>query len=133
MNYLNANWTKKLGPKAPEFEEALGNMMEMLDEILDVRFNDEHGSFGSWQKPLIKLEFGSKYCRIVRYGNPDAVSSSGMRASSQQMCSGFIGLDGSLYMCASWKKPALNGARGNIFDADFGFSAFNDMGTVRYK
>lgn len=118
MNYLNKNWTTKLGNKAEAFDAQLEAMMDGVDDVLNLRFGDDGQPFGLWQKPEVTLKFGSKYCKIVHSGGSVA---------------GFLTQDGDVLMAAGWNAPALNGARSNIFDSDAGVSGFNDMGTVRYK
>ena len=129
MRHLITNWTEKLGAKADAYEDALDGTMDGLDDILNARYGEEGQPFGAWQRPAIVLKFGSKYCRIEHY-NVDRKTGTLDKYGS---VAGFLDLDGNILMAASFRKPALNGPRGSIFDPDFGMSAFNDMGTVRYK
>lgn len=63
----------------------------------------------------IEFEFGAKYIRVV--------SNNGRGSRS---CSGFVCCDrkhkqfqfGDLLKCASWKAPAMNKARGSVFDLE---------------
>ena len=136
MTILNKNWTKKQGSMAPEFEDALENMLTAVEDVMDTRYGENGQPFGDWLRPDISFTFGSKFIKIVHNKHTDRyydhTGYTGERTPSTHVA-GFIGLDGSIYMPAGWKKPALNGARGNIFAPDCGLSAFNDMGSVRYK
>jgi hypothetical protein len=99
-----------------------------LDELLDERYGDDGQPFGAWQKPEVTLKFGSKYCKILH-------ANRGMPKSGYtgRHVAGFLDLDGNILMAAGYNAPCLNGSRGNIFDEDFGKSAYGDMGRVRYK
>lgn len=58
--------------------------------------------------PVISFEIGRSYARIIK--NDECGGRS---------CYGFVDLsNGNLLKSASWKGPAKNFARGNIFDAD---------------
>lgn len=128
MITLSKNWTTKLGTKAGAYEDALEGMLDGLDDILNARYGDEGQPFGAWQRPTVVLKYGSKYCRIENYDtNRDGT------LNEHGSVAGFLDIDGNILMAASFRKPALNGPRGSIFDPDFGMSAFSDMGRVRYK
>jgi hypothetical protein len=145
MTTLNANWTKKLGEDAPKFEFSLEKMFHGIEKLMDSRYfrteseakaAPETGKrFGAWQRPDLSIEPGSKYLKIVAKDSPKRRADHGITPSNYLSAHvvGFIGLGGEIYMPASWRKPALNGARGNIFDSDNGVSAWNDMGRVNYK
>lgn len=129
MRHLTAKWTEKLGDRANAYEDALEGAIDGMDDILNARYGDDGQTFGAWQRPNVVLKFGSKYCRIEHYDTDRRTGALEKHGS----VAGFLDLDGNILMAASFRKPALNGPRGNIFDPDFGMSAFNDMGTVRYK
>ena len=131
---LSKNWFKKVEAryddesKAWEFDQRVGGMLDMMDELLDERFGDDGQPFGAWQKPEITLKFGSKYCKILH-------ANRGMKAGEYtgRHVIGFLDLDGNVLLAASYNAPCLNGARSNIFDEDFGKTGFNSGGRVRYK
>ena len=132
---LSKNWFKKITEryddesKAWEFDQRVGGMLDMLDELLNERYGDDGQPFGAWQKPEITLKFGSKYCKMLHAnrGGSNTTEYTGRHVA------GFLDLDGNILMAASYNAPCLNGARSNIFDEDFGKTGFGDMGRVRYK
>lgn len=125
MKHLNQKWTQKLGDTAAGFDEALDRLSDALDDMLELRYGSG-GPFETLPKPKIELEFGQKYCRIVLSEVKGGIE-------RHRSVSGFFTLNGDILMAASYNKPTLNGARGNIFDSDSGIGAFSDTGRVKYK
>lgn len=89
---------------------------ELLPELAEI-FVDHYKATGFNNGYQIEFEHGSKYIRIVCING------------NQRHCAGFVCAKdsttktgsfkaGDLLKCATWKAPALNFARGNIFDLE---------------
>lgn len=102
---------------SPEFNAKLDALMVAVN----AKLADYNGkNFPNLPCPIVSADPGFRYVKLVREDSSKSVY-------------GFVDkVDGAIYMAAGWKKPALNGARGNINDADFGFSACGPYGVV-YK
>jgi hypothetical protein len=69
------------------------------------------------EPPHIWAEFGKKYVRIVH------------ATDAQRSVHTFVNMiNGDILKSGSWKAPAPNGVRGNIFEDDFGASVVNEYG-----
>ena len=67
----------------------------------------------------ISADIGNKYARVVKN------DANGQSRSVHT----FVNLDnGDILKSGSWKAPAPNGARGNIFETDLGESVVNEHG-----
>lgn len=128
---LNKNWFKKVEARYDDtaaawtFDQRVGGMLDMLGEILDDRYTGK----AAYRRPTVGLKYGSKFCKITLQDPPH----SGTGNPGQCFVSGFFDLNGDIHMAAGWKKPCLNGSRGNFFEDDFGRRAFSTTGRVRYK
>ncbi len=68
---------------------------------------------------IIYAEFGNKYARVVHAND------------AQRSVHTFINMiNGDILKSGSWKAPAPNGVRGNIFEEDFGASRVNEYGAT---
>jgi len=84
------------------FDAALEVFNTKLNALLDTYYSINYPT----QRPVITYEVGPKYVRVVR------TSTHGQDRSVY----GFIAREtGALLKAASWKAPAKNFARGNIF------------------
>ena len=73
---------------------------------------------------VIGVEHGTKYARIVKYDQYNGGKS----------VHTFVNLNnGDILKSGSWKSPAPNGVRGNIFEADAGWSVVNEHGANYIK
>tara|TARA_Y100000310_G_C20065793_1_gene527068 strand:- start:93 stop:452 length:360 start_codon:yes stop_codon:yes gene_type:complete len=69
--------------------------------------------------PHVTANIGSKYARVVKVD----------QLNGSRSVHTFVHLDnGDIYKSGSWKAPAPNGVRGNIFDTDLGASVVNEFG-----
>ncbi len=108
----NKNFFYRLGMK---METEINNQINLFIENVQKRI-DEHykKDLPNSTPPKITSEFGAKYCRIVQEYKD--------RSGKGVFC--FIVLEdggkfrkGDILKAESWKAPAKNSARGNIFDS----------------
>ena len=84
-------------------------------KVMDFKFSDP---------PKILYEVGRKYARVVKVD----------QLNGSQSVHTFVNLDnGDILKSGSWKAPAPNGVRGNIFDTDLGASVVNEFGANYLK
>ena len=84
-------------------------------EIYDFKFSDP---------PTVTVDYGNKYARIVKN---DQLNGSRSVHTFVNM------LNGDILKSGSWKAPAPNGVRGNIFANDFGADRINEFGANYLK
>jgi len=96
-------------------DENLAEFLGFAQQVVDVGYGLFSGSYSrghSNRDPVLNLDditSRTKYARIY------------VNNGSQNMVWGFVRLDnGDVLKAESWKKPALNFARGNIFDKAHG-------------
>lgn len=89
-----------------DYNEAVSNLLDRLHTEFSARFPTLNRSF--------YVEKGRKYAKIIG------------ESGSQRSALGFIVLnpvknfvEGDILMASSWNAPALNFARGNIYEGDF--------------
>ncbi len=103
---------------------AADNGMSRLEKYMDmVQWkNDqyyERNGFTFSDPPKVRADIRSKYARVVKVDQ--------MKGSLNVHT--YVHLDnGDIYKSGSWKAPAPNGVRGNIFETDLGASVVNEMG-----
>ena len=96
--------------------------IEMVQSKNDIYFKDMGYTFAD--PPKILYEVGRKYARIVKVD----------QLNGSQSVHTFVNLDnGDILKSGSWKAPAPNGVRGNIFDTDLGASVVNEYGANYLK
>ncbi len=94
-----------------EFSTRLNGFVEGTQKLVD------HEYRGCSYKPVITLEAGKKFIRVVK--------ADGVQKSAY--C--FIEMDtGHILKADSWKRPA-KGIRGSIFKDDFGLNSMTAYGT----
>lgn len=87
---------------------------EFADRVRDLVAAHMKASFPSLDVPEIRVDFGTKYARIVR--------------GDSAYC--FVNMgNGDILKCAGWKAPAKH-ARGNIYDEYQGMNAVGPYGAV---
>lgn len=97
---------------------AIDEFVAALQERINNHWEDR---FPNLIPPIIDIDYGHKYARIVKVDQPGG--------SKSVHC--FIDLsNGDILKSASWKAPAKH-ARGNIFADDKGMSAVSEYG-ARY-
>jgi len=69
--------------------------------------------------PQIRADLGSKYAKVIKID----------QLNGSRSVHTFVNMDnGDILKSGSWKAPAPNGVRGNIFDTDLGESVVNEHG-----
>lgn len=102
-----------------EFNAKLDSLVSLINSKLADYYAK---NFSNLAAPKVVPDPGFKYVKLVNHehGIPSSVY-------------GFVDkADGAIYMAAGWKKPSLNGARGNIYDEDNGIGACGPHG-IKYK
>lgn len=86
-------------------------------EAIVQRLNDEYSAKMKFPKCIVSTEKGNRYFKVL--------------------CSGrihtFLDKNGDILKAATWKSPAKNGVRGNIYSADGGESVINNYGAKYLK
>jgi len=95
-------------------------------EMVQGKMNDywEAMKFTHDRPQVISVEYGNKYARVIHsdYTGP----SRGVHT--------FVNMiNGDILKSGSWKAPAPNGVRGNIFEEDFGASVVTEYGASYLK
>jgi hypothetical protein len=94
-----------------EVEVELPLWLERLNDFVGKHYQKQFPTLGFHD---FTVQQGRKYARIIRHGSADGLQRSAF-------C--FVRLsDGAILKAASWKAPALNYARGYIFDQDVSLS-----------
>ena len=79
----------------------------------------ERNGFKFSDPPKIRADLGTKYARVVKHD----------QLNGSRSVHTFVNMDnGDILKSGSWKAPAPNGVRGNIFDTDLGESVVNEFG-----
>jgi len=96
----------------PAILDRLERYVARLDELCVAYYEDRYDHV---KAPEIRVEFGRKYAKVIRGGSVHT----------------FIDLtNGNILKAASYKAPAPNGVRGNIFDDDCGMSCVGPFGAL---
>ena len=102
-----------------DVQERLEGYMGMIQKKMDSYWKRMEFTFDDPDK--IVVEYGQKYARVI---HQDASSDRGSRSVHT-----FVNMiNGDILKSGSWKAPAPNGVRGNIFAEDFGASVVNEYG-----
>ena len=96
------------------FETALTSFVETANQMLDDGINKTAPSVHFLKK--LRVDEGRKFVRIVMTEGPEGVHGSAFCFINKET--------GDVLKAASWKTPAKNFARGNIFDAKNGLGRF---------
>ena len=95
----------------------LDRYMEMVQTKIDTYFKVMDFKFSD--PPQIRADLGTKYARVVKVD----------QLNGSRSVHTFVNMDnGDILKSGSWKAPAPNGVRGNIFDTDLGASVVNEHG-----
>jgi hypothetical protein len=95
----------------------LRRWLDSLEKTVEVYFREHYENL---QPPKFKMEVGPRYIRIIKQEGPGRSAHAFIRRDN-----------GDILKPASWKTPAKH-ARGNIFSADGGRSAFGRDGFINY-
>ena len=99
----------------PAILDRLERYVARLDELCVAYYEDR---FDHIEAPEIRVELGRKYAKVINGRNGGSVHT-------------FIDLtNGNILKAASYKAPAPNGVRGNIFDDDCGMSCVGPFGAL---
>ena len=102
----------------PAILDRLERYVARLDELCVAYYEDR---FDHIEAPELCVEFGRKYAKVIK----------GCRGGSSRSVHTFIDLtNGNILKAASYKAPAPNGVRGNIFDDDCGMSCVGPYGAL---
>ena len=100
----------------------LDKYIAMVQEKNDAYFKMMGFTFSD--PPHVSADIGRKYARVVKND----------QLNGSRSVHTFVHLDnGDIYKSGSWKAPAPNGVRGNIFDTDLGASVVNEYGANYLK
>ena len=100
-------------------QERLNLYVETVQGKMDSYWKRMEFTFDDPDK--IVVEYGQKYARVI---HQDASSERGSRSVHT-----FVNMiNGDILKSGSWKAPAPNCVRGNIFAEDFGASVVNEYG-----
>ena len=103
-------------------QERLDGYVTMVQDMMN--FYWKRSGFTHDQPPVIEVEYGKKYARVIHrdYSGPS------------RSVHTFVNLiNGDILKSGSWKAPAPNGVRGNIFQNDFGAGVVNEYGATYLK
>ena len=109
------------GDQNPEFADRLAK----LEQGIDILMAEHIQKFNHLQDRNARVEFswGKRYIKMIYMDD----------GSYSRRCHGFIDrTNGDVLGSASWSAPAKSGARGNIWNSDYGINAMNEYG-VNYK
>ena len=91
--------------------------MDMLQWKMDEYFKVNGFTFSD--PPKFRADLGNKYARVIKVD----------QLNGGRSVHTFVNMDnGDILKSGSWKAPAPNGARGNIFETDLGESVVNEHG-----
>lgn len=94
--------------------EQMADFLGYAQQVVDADYAIFSKCFAHPTPPTLVLDKVTKRTKYVRIFTDNG---------TQRMVWGFIRLaDGDVLKATGWKAPALNFARGNIFDADHGLS-----------
>ena len=100
-----------------DVQERLNGYVVMVQDKMNNYW--ERNGFTHADPDVIYAEYGNKYARVI---HADAGGPSRSVHTFVNM------LNGDILKSGSWKAPAPNGVRGNIFEDDFGASVVNEYG-----
>ena len=109
------------GDENPEFADRLAK----LEQGIDILMAEHIKKFDHLRERNARVEFswGKRYIKMIYIDD----------GSYSRRCHGFIDrTNGDVLGSASWNAPAKSGARGNIWNSDYGMNAMNEYG-VNYK
>jgi hypothetical protein len=100
-----------------DVQERIDGYLEMLQSKMNNYW--KLAGFTHDEPPVISCEYGKKYAKVIYadYSGP-----------SRSVHTFVNMLNGDILKSGSWKAPAPNGVRGNIFEDDFGASVTNEYG-----
>ena len=99
-------------------QERLNLYVEMVQGKMDSYWKAMKFTFNDPDQ--IMVEYGKKYARVI---HQDA------NGGPSRSVHTFVNMiNGDILKSGSWKAPAPNGVRGNIFENDFGASVVNEYG-----
>ncbi len=103
-------------------QERIDGYVEMVQGKMNTYW--ELSKFTHDLPPVIVVEYGKKYARVIHqdYSGP-----------SRSVHTFVNMVNGDILKSGSWKAPAPNGVRGNIFTEDFGASVVNEYGASYLK
>ena len=100
-----------------EIMERLEQYMAMVEEKNASYFKRMNFTFAD--PDHISADIGRKYARVVKND----------QLNGSRSVHTFVNIEnGDILKSGSWKAPAPNGVRGNIFDTDLGESVVNEQG-----
>jgi len=103
-----------------DVQERLNGYIEMVQGKMDAYF--EMMKFTHSDPSVIDVEYGKKYARVTHDNG------------TQRSVHTFVNMiNGDILKSGSWKAPAPNGVRGNIFADDFGADVVNEYGASYIK
>ena len=95
-----------------DIKARIDELVKRINEMMDFEYRDCPAI-----KKYVKADYGRRYVRLVKGGS----------------AYGFIDLtNGDLLKTASWNKPA-KGARGNVFNSDYGMSGCTKFGMIYFR
>ena len=98
-----------------DIQERLNGYVEMVQGKMNAYY--EMMNFTHSAPDDITVDYGKKYARVVHTNRV------------QRSVHTFVNMiNGDILKSGSWKSPAPNGVRGNIFEDDFGASVVNEYG-----
>ena len=98
-----------------DVQERLNLYVEMVQGKMNAYY--EMMNFTHSDPDNITVDYGNKYARVVHQNGV------------QRSVHTFVNMiNGDILKSGSWKSPAPNGVRGNIFEDDFGAGVVNEYG-----
>jgi len=98
-----------------DVQERINGYIEMVQDKMNAYW--EQMNFTHSDPDNITVDYGNKYARVVHQNG------------AQRAVHTFVNMiNGDILKSGSWKAPAPNGVRGNIFEDDFGASRVNEYG-----
>ena len=103
-----------------DVQERLTGYVDMIQNKMNAYW--EQSGFTFADPDNITVDYGNKYARVVHQNGV------------QRSVHTFVNMiNGDILKSGSWKAPAPNGVRGNIFEDDFGASRVNEYGASYLK
>ncbi len=108
--------------ESPEFKSWLAGCQKIVEDYFKK-------SYPTLSIPVLRLEPGEKYCRVVIHDSPGSAGSAWAFVALVESNTKALGkvLPGDVLKCAGYKTPARH-ARGNIFDQDNGLKHIDAYG-----
>ncbi len=103
-----------------DVQERINGYIEMVQGKMNDYWN--RMNYTHAEPSVIGVEYGKKYARVTH------------NSGAQRSVHTFVNMiNGDILKSGSWKSPAPNGVRGNIFENDFGASVVNEFGASYLK